>query len=140
MSVPPQVMDYLLQTLSQAPAHDAALRRLVECCTQPVHLVTDIDHRLLAASASREHMWGIDASDLLHTSLWKFATEDIVRAESSLHYHGWWEQEAPEPVVVELKATQTAGLHIPCGTMVWERVWLSNGTPARLCTTLRSHA
>ncbi|WP_394791959.1 helix-turn-helix domain-containing protein [Rhodoferax sp.] len=136
----PATMQRLLQALTSAPAQDAALQRLVQHCSQPAHLVTDIDHRLLAASLPRQQIWGVPASDLLHTSLWKFATEDIAQAEAQLGASGWWEQESPAPVLVRLRRPHTEGLRIAAGSMLWERVWLANGLPARLCTTLPGRA
>jgi transcriptional regulator with XRE-family HTH domain len=133
-------MQRLFHALASAPAQDAALQRLVQHCSQPVHLVTDIDHRLLAASLPRQQIWGVPAADLLHTSLWRFATDDIAAAEASLAARGWWEQEAPAPVTVQVRTARTQGLQIRPSTMLWERVWLANGLPARLCTTLTSHA
>lgn len=130
----------LFRALAAAPAQDAALQRLVQHCSQPAHLITDIDHRLLAASLPRQQVWGVPASDLLHTSLWQFATEDIAQAEAQLAASGWWEQEAPYPVLVQVRTAQTVGLHIRRSTMLWERLWLANGVPARLCTTLSSYA
>lgn len=127
---------HLLDLLNGAPTQDAALQRLVQHCSQPAHLVTDIDHRLLAASLPRQQIWGVPASDLLHTSLWRFATEDIAAAEARLAASGWWEQDAPAPVTVQVRTARTLGLQIRPSTMLWERVWLANGLPARLCTTL----
>jgi len=128
------------QALTLAPAQEAALQRLVQHCALPTHLITDMDHRLLAASPSRQQIWGMPETDLLHTSLWRFATEDIAQAELQLSLNGWWEQEAPAPVVVQVRTAQTVGLQIHRSTMVWERVWLANGLPARLCTTVQSDA
>ncbi|MBT0569328.1 helix-turn-helix transcriptional regulator [Curvibacter sp. CHRR-16] len=136
----PATIAALWKVLAQAPVHDAALLRLVKHSTLPTHLITDIDHRLLAASPLRQKIWGIAETDLLHTSLWPYATEDIAQAELQLETHGWWEQDAPEPVVVNVRTAQTTGLHIQRSTMVWERVWLANGLPARLCTTIQSNA
>lgn len=130
----------LLHALALAPAQDAALQRLVQHCALPTHLITDVDHRLLAASPSRQQVWGVPETDLLHTSLWQFATEDIAQAEQQLGPNGWWEQEAPAPVVVHVRTAQTVGLQIYRSVMVWERVWLANGLPGRLCTTVQSDA
>lgn len=135
-----QTIQALWHALALAPSQDAALQRLVQHCTLPTHLITDIDHRLLVASPSRQRIWGIPETELLHTSLWRFATEDIAQAELQLGRNGWWEQEAPEPVVVQVRTAQTVGLQIRRSTMVWERVWLANGLPARLCTTVHSDA
>jgi len=137
---PEETIQALMQALTRAPAHDAALQRLVQHCTQPTHLITDIDHRLLAASTARQQIWGVAEAQLLNTSLWQFATEDIVQAELQLSHSGWWEQEAPEPVLVQVRTAQTVGLQIRPSTMLWERVWLANGLPGRLCTTLRTDA
>jgi hypothetical protein len=40
-------------------------------------------------------------------------------------------------VVVHTSEGWNDGLHIRAGDMVWERVWLSSGEPARLCAPLR---
>ncbi|MDR3368247.1 helix-turn-helix transcriptional regulator [Rhodoferax sp.] len=135
-----EVIQALWHALAHSPAQDAALQRLVQHCTLPTHLITDIDHRLLAASPLRQQIWGIPETDLLHTSLWQFATEDIAQAELQLSLNGWWEQEAPAPVVVHVRTAQTVGLQIHRSIMVWERVWLASGLPARLCTTVQSDA
>jgi len=137
---PQETVQRLLHALNQIPFMDSALQRLVHSSSLPVHLITDTDHRLLAASIPRQRMWGLAETELLQTSLWKFATADIVAAESRLESEGWWEQEAPEPMLVRLRTPQTEGLHIQAGTMLWERVWLANGVPARLCTSLECHA
>jgi len=135
-----RAMQAVLQLLASLPTQDAALQRLVQHCSQPAHLVTDVDHRLLAASLPRQQIWGVSAHSLLQTSLWRFATDDIAAAEASLAASGWWEQEAPAPVTVQVRTARTQGLQIRPSTMLWERVWLANGLPARLCTTLTSHA
>jgi transcriptional regulator with XRE-family HTH domain len=135
-----ETMELVFGALNQMPCLDSALQRLVHTSSLRVHLITDVDHRLLAASIPRQRMWGIAEAELLHTSLWPFATQDIVRAESQLGASGWWEHEAPEAVVVNLRTPHNLGLRIQAGTMVWERVWLANGVPARLCTSLECHA
>lgn len=64
-----ETIQALWQALSLAPAQDAALYRLVQHCALPTHLITDIDHRLLAASPPRQQIWGVPETDLLNTSL-----------------------------------------------------------------------
>ncbi|HKX39560.1 MAG TPA: helix-turn-helix transcriptional regulator [Burkholderiaceae bacterium] len=129
----PEVAQRALRSLAAAPSDDYALRRLVCTSNEPCHLVTDVDHRLLAVSRPRECDWKRPAGDLMGTSLWRFATPEIVEAEERLVDLRWWELAAPPPVVLHTREGCTDGLHILAGDMVWERVWLANGEPARLC-------
>ena len=130
----PERVEHALRMLGAAPADDCALRRLVRTSSVPCHLVTDADHRLLAVSLPRQREWMRSASELMGTSLWRFATPEIAAAEARLDALQWWEQAAPAPVVLHTSEGWTDGLHILEGDMVWERVWLSSGEPARLCT------
>ena len=114
---------------------DAPLRRLVETSPLPVHLIADTDHRLLAASPLREREWGQAAAGLVGCSLWCHATEGIQAAEAALHPLGWWQDPLPAPVELHT-GSGDAGLRIRAGLMVWERLYLGDGTPVRLCTTL----
>jgi transcriptional regulator with XRE-family HTH domain len=71
------------------PAHDAALRRLIEASASPVHLT----HRLLAASSPREREWRRAAAELRDQSLWRYASEAIRSAEARLPDLGWGERD-----------------------------------------------
>lgn len=124
----------LEELVGRAPC-DSALRRLVEGSRTSVHLITDADHRLLAASPAREAEWQATSASWLGSSLWPCATEAIAAAEASLEASGWWEHAAPTPVTLET-GPGCLGLRIVPGVMIWERLWLSDGTPARLCTSL----
>ncbi|HLG47550.1 MAG TPA: helix-turn-helix transcriptional regulator [Reyranella sp.] len=114
---------------------DAGLRRLVESSALPVHLICDLTHRLLAASPRRVAEWTAGASDLRGTSLWRFATEEIQRAESRLGDVGWYDEGT-----TELRFWTSDNHHpmvrIVPGILVWERLTLSDGTLARLVTTV----
>lgn len=133
---PPAQVRRIFDALRGRPVQDAALKRLVETSPLHLHLVTDLDHELLAASGPRQRWWGTDTMPaLLHTSLWRYATREIVEVEMRLEDLGWWEQPDPAPVRVPLSGREHAGLPIQAGVMVWERVWLASGLPARLCTT-----
>ncbi|MHA6194518.1 helix-turn-helix domain-containing protein [Pseudomonas wadenswilerensis] len=68
-------------------AADQALARLVNGSTQPVHLVCDLSHRLLACSASRaaDAEFSLPLGELLGRSLWPFVTEAIASQEAR-HY------------------------------------------------------
>jgi len=114
---------------------DSPLRRLVETSPLPVHLVADADHRLLAASPSRQREWGRDSASLLGQSLWRFATEGIQAAEASLDGLGWWHDRIPGAIQVHT-GRGNAGLSIRPGLMLWERLYLGDGTPVRLCSTV----
>jgi transcriptional regulator with XRE-family HTH domain len=133
----PDVAERALRLLGARPPDDCALRRLVRTSTVPCHLVTDSDHRLLAVSPPRLREWGRRGDGLMGTSLWRFATPEIVAAEAQLGALQWWQLAAPAPVVVHTSEGWNDGLHILAGDMVWERVWLSSGEPARLCTPAR---
>lgn len=114
---------------------DGPLRRLVETSPLAVHLVVDADHRLLAASPLREQEWGQQGGALAGQSLWPFATDAIRAAEAGLHEAGWWGDTMPQ--VVELRTGEgRAGLPIRDGVMLWERLYLADATPVRLCTTI----
>jgi len=114
---------------------DSPLRRLVETSPLAVHLVVDADHRLLAASPSRQHEWGRSSAGLLGQSLWRFATEGIQAAEQSLDGLGWWHDRIPGAIEV-YTGPGNAGLSIKPGLMLWERLYLGDGTPVRLCSTI----
>ena len=114
---------------------DSGLRRLVETASAAVHLVTDTDHLLLAASAAREREWGRSLADLRDVSLWRFASPSIERAERRLEDSGWWRGPQHSPVIVELDEADT-DVRIAAGRMLWERLELGDGTPVQLCSML----
>ena len=130
-----ELADLLMEALVGKAPCDTALRRLVESSRASVHLVTDADHRLLAASPARETEWQATSASWLGSSLWPCATEAIVAAEEGLEAGGWWKSAAPIPVTLETGPGRH-GLRIVAGVMIWERVWLADGIPARLCTSL----
>ena len=114
---------------------DGPLRRLVETSPLAVHLVVDADHRLLAASPRREQEWGRHSGALVGHSLWRFATDAIRAAEAGLREAGWWGDAIPQ--ALEFRTGEgRAGLPIRDGLMVWERFYLADATPVRLCTTI----
>ncbi|WP_447756821.1 helix-turn-helix domain-containing protein [Sphingopyxis fribergensis] len=114
---------------------DAALKRLVETSTQAVHLICDATHRLLAASASRAASWNTDAQTYVGTSLWRFATREIVLAEEGLTETGWYERPFQ---VLDVRTGGNGSTEIPVrpGRMRWETIPLSDGCTGRLTTTL----
>lgn len=124
----------ILQSLGPEHTEDSALKRLVESSSLVVHLVTDVDHVLLAASKAREAEWGLPVASVLGKSVWKAASPAIHAAEINLESTGWWACAQPTPVEVELDAYHGGFLPIAPGRMLWERLWLSDGRPARLCT------
>ncbi|TWT14132.1 helix-turn-helix transcriptional regulator [Reyranella sp. CPCC 100927] len=131
-----RVANSILLALSRSSTDDRALRTLVESATIVAHLVTDVDHRLLAASPGRIAEWQRDPVDLLGHSLWRFATEPIVAAETSLDSIGWWENPVPAPVEVVTGTRDEGDLRILPSRMTWERIYLADGTPARLCISV----
>ena len=114
---------------------DAGLRRLVESSALPVHLICDLTHRLLAASPRRFGEWTADASDLRGTSLWRFATDEIQQAEGRLGELGWYDEGTTE-LRFWTSDNHDPMVRIVPGILVWERLTLSDGTLARLVTTM----
>lgn len=114
---------------------DRTLARLVTQSTAPVHLVCDLTHRLLAASPARERQFKVPASVLMGRSLWRFASEEIVAAESQLADRGWF---GPAPPTVEFR---TGGREsdeltiLPCD-MRWVRFQLADGSFVRLVESI----
>lgn len=130
----PELAAAVLRNLQPAHSNDSALRRLVECSTLTVHLITDTDHRLLAASSKRQAEWGVSLQTLMGQSVWAAASPAIQTAEQELESLGWWDTFHPDPVLIELDHYNNGFLPIVAGQMMWERVWLADGQPARLCT------
>ena len=116
-------------------AGDRVLARLVQQSAAPVHLVCDLTHRLLAASAAREAQFKVPTSQLLGSSLWRCASEDIVAAESRLAELGWF---GPQPPAIEFHtgARESADLSILACHMRWVRLQLSDGSFVRLVESL----
>jgi transcriptional regulator with XRE-family HTH domain len=116
-------------------AADAGLRRLVESSALRVHLICDLSHRLLAASPARFAEWTADAAELRGVSLWAFATDEIRSAEGRLGELGWYDDGATQ-MSFWTGANDSPVVSIDPGILLWERLQLSDGTLARLVTSL----
>jgi transcriptional regulator with XRE-family HTH domain len=117
-------------------AADAALLRLVNGSALPMHLVCDLSHRLLAASKPRSRAWRVTPEALYGSSLWRYASDDIRRAESRLGELGWFEPGAA-PVTLTTGANRMAEVPILASRIRWTRLRLSDGSYARLVETVR---
>lgn len=127
-----------LAQLLEAPldsAGDAGLRRLVQSSALPVHLICDLTHRLLAASPPRFAEWKTDEGQLRGVSLWCFATDEIRVAEGRLGGIGWYDDGAAE---LRFWTGGNGDPMVPInpGILLWERLQLSDGTLARLVTSV----
>ncbi len=129
-----------LKYVAAGKTDDAALKRLVETSSQAVHLVDDADHSCLAYSKRRARDWGASDRQMLGVSLWRFATEEIRQAEEALAAHGWWDEALPAPRRVFTSEAVYPELRISPGGMLWERICLADGTPARLVTGIGADA
>ncbi|MBO0661486.1 helix-turn-helix domain-containing protein [Jiella sp. MQZ9-1] len=110
---------------------DRALLDLVAGAAEPMHLVCDLSHRLLAASPARMAAWRVGLETLRGRSLWRFASADIMRAEAALAGSGWHEAGSGE-FAFQTRFHDCETLWIGAGTIIWTRIPLSNGTMARL--------
>jgi transcriptional regulator with XRE-family HTH domain len=127
-----------LERIFASPRHlaaDAALKRLVEDSMRPVHLICDRTHRLLAASRPRQAEWRAPLGTFLGCSLFSYASAEIVTAEQSLEERGWHEGRLLS-LTLETGANGDALLPIAPGRVTWERIMLSDGSAARLVTTI----
>lgn len=137
-----QVPDLQMQTrafdlLVGAQRDDFALRRLIETSSSTVHLIEDATHKCLAFSKKRGMEWGnIDHSSLYQKSLWRFATHEIQAAEANLAHSDWWSAQLPAPHSFITSAKTYREIIIRPGQILWERMYLADGTPVRLCTNL----
>lgn len=134
------VQDSVLETLSARRADDSALRRLVETSTDAVHLVEEASHICLAYSKSRAMEWRRRPDSLLGTSLWRFATDEIRQAEFELTDEGWWDAYLPPPKIFRTSAAIHDEITIQAGAILWERLYLADGTPVRLVSGDRGPA
>lgn len=116
------------------PAQDAALKRLIETSTSPVHLVCDRTHRLLAASPARAADWRVDLADYLGRSMLVYASEEILAAEARLKDLGWHDGLVGS-LAFDTGANGDPDIPIRPGPMLWERVRLSDGSAGRLATS-----
>ncbi|MDC8012671.1 helix-turn-helix transcriptional regulator [Tahibacter soli] len=116
-------------------AADRELARMVDESTRAVHLVCDLTHRLLALSAQRERQCSIPRNDLIGRSLWRYASPEIVAAESTLADVGWFEA-APPAVEIRTGANTSTEVRILKSRMRWVRFRLSDGSYARLVETI----
>lgn len=114
---------------------DAALKRLVEDSQRKVHLICDHTHRLLAASLARQSEWPLPISAFLGKPLLSYASEEIVKAEGKLAGLGWHEGEM-NSLTLETGTNGNPHLPIAAGHVLWERIFLADGSAARLVTTL----
>lgn len=116
-------------------AADAALLHLVRSSTLPLHLVCDMTHALLAASRPRARAWRVTAESLRGISLWRYASEDIQRAEQELGALGWFEPGSA-PVTLSTRPNGFDDVPIRASRVRWTRLRLSDGSYARLVETL----
>lgn len=128
----PELQSIVFEKLLPYRSDDAALRRLVETSQDCIHLVDEATHVCLAYSVSRARDWRVGCKDMLGISLWQFATEEIQKAEMELEHSGWWSEVSPEPKLFVTSQADDRDIRISAGQILWERVYLSDGTPARL--------
>ncbi|HSV45805.1 MAG TPA: helix-turn-helix transcriptional regulator [Ramlibacter sp.] len=127
-----------LRALMQArldSAADRELARLVSLSSAPMHLVCDLTHRLLALSPLREQQCSVPRNLLIGTSLWRYASAEIVAAEEQLAALGWY---GPSPPALEIVtgANHFTEVAIIPSRFRWVRFQLSDGSFARLVETL----
>ena len=130
----PEVQQKALAALSGSQKDDAALRRLVENATNHVHLVEDATHICLAYSHKRAENWRTTQRALLGVSLWQFATDEIRQAEAELAESNWWTAKMPKPKTFQTSEKIHDEIVISAGGIMWERLYLNDGTPVRLVT------
>ncbi|MBO6527569.1 helix-turn-helix transcriptional regulator [Erythrobacter sp.] len=126
----------LLARISASPSapSDRQLIRFVRQSAEPLHLVCDLTHRLLAASPSRASEWAIAPERLNGRSLWRYASPDIVEAECGLGAIGWHERTSLETRFVTA-SFECSAISIRKSVVHWVRIPLANGTFARLVRT-----
>lgn len=130
----PEVQHAAFSILAKARTDDTALRRLVENSNDCVHLVEEASHICLAYSAKRARDWHTSQRAMLGVSLWQFATDEIRESEGQLANSDWWSAQSPKPYYFETSEARYDAIRISAGGILWERLYLSDGTPVRLVT------
>jgi transcriptional regulator with XRE-family HTH domain len=130
----PETAGAIARLLAPRPGADAALRRLVEAATAPMHLICDATHVLLAASSARQAGWRVAAADLMGRSLWRYASDEIASLEERLPEFLW--DEGAQALAFRTGANRDADVPIRPGLTLWERLLLEDGRPARLVSTV----
>jgi transcriptional regulator with XRE-family HTH domain len=110
---------------------DRTLLELVTCSSEPVHLVCDLTHRLLAVSPARATNWHVPTADLMNRPLWRFASEGIREMEGRLAEHRWFEPLSPD-ILFHTEDAHFPELTILQGKIRISRLSLSDGSYARL--------
>jgi transcriptional regulator with XRE-family HTH domain len=116
------------------PDGDSSLKRLIRSSNLPCHLISDLTHCLMAASAPRIAEWGRSELELRGQSLWEFATDDIRAAEAQLDDVGWYDGVTLS-VLTYTRANGGNGIRIGNGFILWEQVFLSDGSRGRIVTS-----
>jgi len=88
----------------------------------------------LAASPGNPTPWPLPA--LLGTSLWRYASPEIVRMEAALDPLGWHDRAGPPSVEFATGTNASRVVPIRGSTCRWTRMTLSDGSAARLVETL----
>ena len=136
----PEQQAAVFAALSDHRADDAALKRLVGSSHACLHLVDEASHVCLAYSPSRALDWSASQHSLLGVSLWQFATDEIRQAEMELTDEGWWDLQVPNPKAFITSQAVHDQITISAGQIVWERLYLADGTPVRLVSGTRVRA
>ena len=119
-------------------ASDQALLRLVRNSNAASHLICDMTHRLLCASPAREHEWRVSSTSLKGTSLWCYASDEIMKAEACLHGRGWFDR-ANSAFEFETGENDSIAVPIRSGRTRWTRMQLADGSFARLVESIGHH-
>jgi len=130
----PKTRHRALDLLTRNVCDDAVLRRLVEHSRDCVHLVDEANHVCLAYSPARARQWGQSQRAMLGQSLWPFATVEIQAAEAALDGSDWWDSQVPRPRLFHTSRRVYDALTVVEGGLLWERLYLADGTPVRLCS------
>jgi transcriptional regulator with XRE-family HTH domain len=131
---PGETAQAALERLLAAPvAADAALKRLVETAAAPIHLICDNTHSLLAVSAARAANWRAGPAELIGRSLFCYASPEIAAMEARLAGLGWRDGALG---ALAFWTGANADPAIRPGLTLWERLFLADGRPVRLVSTV----
>ncbi len=127
-----KVQHAVFDLLAQSRTDDHALRRLVENSSDCLHLVDETNHICLAYSRSRAQDWLVSQRAMLGVSLWRFSTDEIRQAETELADSDWWSVKEPKAKLFSTSEATDNAIRISAGAVLWERLYLADGTPVRL--------